>query len=107
MYFESNETEKEIYDIINQEGISIVLCDGGSKKNEFNLLSNLLKKGDIIMAHDYAPNEIFFKQKMINNYWNWLEIQDSDIDFVCKKNNLVPYMNEEFIEVAWVCKIKI
>jgi len=98
--------KEEIKEIIESEGVTLVLCDGGSKKNEFRLLSKFLKKGDVIMAHDYAPNEIYFNENIKNKIWNWLEIQDSDINDSCVKNNLLPYMDEEFKKVVWGCKIK-
>lgn len=96
----------EVIDFIRSKGTTLVLCDGGSKKNEFRLLSNYLKNGDVIMAHDYAPNEKYFQEHIVNKIWNWLEIQDSDIQDSCIKNNLVPFMDEEFRNVVWVCKIK-
>ena len=98
--------EQEIIDIIQSSGVTLVLCDGGSKKNEFRLLSDYLKVGDVIMAHDYAPNEKYFETHINNKIWNWLEIQDSDINESCLRNNLVPFMEEEFRKVVWVCKIK-
>lgn len=97
---------EEITSYIQSEGVTIVLCDGGSKKNEFRILSKLLKPGDIIMAHDYAPNESYFLEHIRNNIWNWLEIQDLDIEQPCIDNNLQPYMDEEFKKVVWACKIK-
>lgn len=104
--FLNDTTRAELFEYINGDGLTLVLCDGGSKKNEFRLISNLLKVGDIIMAHDYAPNPIYFESKMKNIFWNWLEIQDSDIEQSCLDNNLKPLLQESFIEVAWVCKIK-
>jgi hypothetical protein len=103
-----NKLEKgqEVIDIITSEGVTLVLCDGGSKKNEFVILSDYLKVGDVIMAHDYAPDETYFEEHINNKVWNWLEIKDSDIDESCTKNNLVPYMENDFREVVWVCKIK-
>ena len=101
-----NKYNNELINIIGQSGVTLVLCDGGSKKNEFNLISSLLKKGDVIMAHDYAPNEIYFQEHIKNKLWNWLEIQDSDINESCINNNLKPYMEEDFRKVVWVCKIK-
>lgn len=97
---------EEISSYIQNEGVTIVLCDGGSKKNEFRLLSKLLKLDDIIMAHDYSPNEDYFSKNINNKIWNWLEIQDSDIKQSCVENQLVPFMDEEFKKVVWVCKIK-
>lgn len=104
--YDKLENAQEVIDLITSEGTTLVLCDGGSKKNEFRLLSDFLKKGDVIMAHDYAPNEIYFNENIKNKIWNWLEIQDSDINDSCVRNNLLPYMDEEFKKVVWVCKIK-
>lgn len=101
------EHRKEIEDFIQQDGISLVLCDGGSKINEFRLLSSLLKIGDVIMAHDYAHDEEYFKNHIENKIWNWHEIQFSDIKESCEKNNLESYMNEDFQDVVWVCKVKV
>jgi len=106
MNFKDENSKNELINIIGQSGVTLVLCDGGSKKNEFNLISSLLKKGDVIMAHDYAPNEIYFQEHIKNKLWNWLEIQDSDIDESCISNNLKPYMEDDFRKVVWVCKIK-
>lgn len=98
--------ENEIPNYIKQEGPTIIFCDGGSKKNEFNILCPHLKIGDIIMAHDYSPNSEYFETYIKDNIWNWHEIQDSDIEESVKKYNLKPYMQEEFQKVVWVCKIK-
>jgi hypothetical protein len=101
------EEEKEkLINFIRKPGVTIVLCDGGSKKNEFNLLSEFLKEGDIIMAHDYAPSLEFSMEKMQNKIWNWHEILDADIEESCKKFNLTPFLQEEFLNVAWVCRQK-
>ena len=96
----------EIKDYIKREGKTIVLCDGGNKINEFNILSKLLKSGDVIMAHDYCTNEEVFNADFYNKIWNWLEIKDSDISEAVKKNKLKPFMQDEFDKVVWVCKIK-
>jgi hypothetical protein len=96
----------EINSYIQKDGVTVVLCDGGSKKNEFRILSDYLKVGDIIMAHDYSPNQEYFEKNVNNQIWNWLEIQDLDINESCLKNNLSPFMEDEFRKVVWVCKIK-
>lgn len=96
----------EIVNFITQEGPTIVLCDGGSKINEFNILSQYIKKGDIIMAHDYSKNYEYFEQNIKNKIWNWCEITESHIQVSSQINNLTPYMEEEFASVVWVCKIK-
>jgi len=102
----SSEDKLEILNLITSHNRVIILCDGGSKKNEFRMISDLIKQGDIIMGHDYSPNQEYFDQYMNGKKWNWMEIQDSDIEESVSKNNLKPYMNQNFLDVAWVCKIK-
>jgi len=101
--FANEQNKNEIVSFIQEQGITLLLCDGGCKKCEFNILSNHLKPNDIIMAHDYAPNAEYFKLYMENKIWNWHEIQDSDINESIKNYNLKPYMREEFLNVAWAC----
>jgi cephalosporin hydroxylase len=96
----------EIKNFIKQDGLTIILCDGGDKIKEFKLLSHFLKKGDIIMAHDYAPNQEYFDNYINGKIWNWLEIQDKDINESCMKHNLTPFMEYELRDVVWVGKIK-
>lgn len=105
MYNDLSE-EEEIKSFIQQSGPTIVLCDGGSKKNEFNILSRLLKPGDIIMAHDYSPSPEYFEEHINNKIWKWHEIQDSDIQHSIEAYNLEPFMQDAFQQVVWVCKIK-
>lgn len=105
--YESLVEKDEIKEFIQRPGTSIVICDGGSKKNEFRLLAPFLKPGDIIMAHDYAPNEEYFLEFIDGKIWNWFEIQDSHIESIVVKYNLQPYMQEEMQKVVWVCKIKV
>ena len=104
--YDKLENGEEIIDIITSDGTTLVLCDGGSKKNEFIILSDYLKISDVIMAHDYAPNQTYFQEHINNKIWNWMEIQDSDIDDSCQRNNLTPFMEQDFRDIVWACKIK-
>ena len=98
--------KQEVIDYINQDGITIVLCDGGNKVGEFNLLSNYIKNGDFIMAHDYADNRENFDLNYYGKIWNWHEISDNDINNSCIQNKLKSYNKEIFDSVVWVCKTK-
>lgn len=107
MFFQNYEgVNDELINLIIEEGVCLVLCDGGHKISEFNLLSKYIKSGDIIMAHDYADNIEHFKNNIEYKYWNWLEITDNDISNACLLNNLVSYRKDEFDKAVWVCKIK-
>lgn len=109
IFDDSHEKLKEtskIISYIQKRGVTLVLCDGGYKIGEFRALAPYIKKGDYIMAHDYSPNEEYFNFNIKNKYWNWLEIQDSDIIDIVNDCNLEPFLQEYFNNVAWVCKIK-
>lgn len=106
--FDSNYTvvQESVIDFIKRDGTTIVLCDGGNKIGEFNLLSNYIKTGDFILAHDYIDNSENFIQNYSKKIWNWHEISDYDIKDACDRNNLKSYNKEKFDSVVWVCKIK-
>lgn len=97
---------EEIENFLSADGINLILCDGGNKKKEFELLAKYLKPGDIIMAHDYAPNREVFDKEYLDKIWNWMEITDDHIKETCKKYNLKDYLPEIIKPYAWVAKIK-
>ena len=99
--FVFNEIENKIKDSKK----TLVLCDGGNLSREFNDFARVIKKGDIIMAHDYAPNKNIFQQKYKGKIWDWLEISDKDIQKSVDDFKLVDVHND-FNDVAWVCKKK-
>ena len=96
----------EIKSFIQSEGITLVLCDGDSKVNEFKQLSPLLKIGDVIMAHDYIFNRQIFESDFFEKIWNWCEVTDEDINQTCSEQNLKDFMMEDFEKIVWVCKRK-
>lgn len=106
--FDENYTQIKQYviDFIKDDGITIVLCDGGNKKLEFNLLSNYVKENDFIMAHDYCESYDVFEKKIKDKIWNWCEIIESDIEDCCQRNNLKFYNQDIFSNCVWVCKVK-
>ena len=102
-----SDVNHEVKNYITQEGITIVLCDGGLKKNEFNILSNFIKVGDFILAHDYAEDITDFEKRVNGKIWNWFEIQNSDIIESCLRNNLEYYEKDSFESAAWTCRKKV
>jgi hypothetical protein len=58
------------------------------------------------MLHDYIINEEEFELNFKNKIWNWHESKLSDIEESIIKNNLEPYLDEEFSKVVWGCFIK-
>lgn len=106
--FDSNyqSVKQEVIDFIQQDGVTLVLCDGGNKVGEFNILSNYIKQNDFIMAHDYIDTRENFNENYYEKIWNWHEISEGDIMNACERNNLKSYNKETFDSVVWVCKIK-
>lgn len=101
------DVDEEVKEYINKEGTTIVLCDGGWKIGEFNVLSKYIKSGDFILAHDYAENKEVFEEKIKGKIWNWHEISDSDINQATLENNLEIYNKDTFENVVWTCRRKI
>lgn len=95
-----------VEEYIKSEGPTLVLCDGGSKINEFKILAPYLKVGDIIMAHDYVDTKENFLENYKDKIWNWREIGEDHIQETCEKYNLKPFLQEHFNKAVWVCKIK-
>lgn len=92
---------------IKQDGLTVVLCDGGSKINEFKNLAPLIKSGDYIMCHDYAPNKEYHEKYMKEKIWHWMEIDDTRIYDAIVSNKLERAYFQNFIVSAWGCFKKI
>ena len=89
---------------IDREGKTIVFCDGGNKVNEFHYVSNMLKVGDIILAHDYAYDSNTFNTKLRDTVWNWFEIEYGKIQGACEANSLEKCeFTSRFEGKAWAC----
>lgn len=101
--FATNDVE---YLIETTDGPCLVLCDGGNKPREFQTYAPHLRSGDVIMAHDYAPDWDYFEREMRNQRWDWCEIQGHDIAPSCQLYDLVPHHQDAFQQVAWCCRRK-
>jgi 23S rRNA U2552 (ribose-2'-O)-methylase RlmE/FtsJ len=103
----SEEIINQIKDLISNGGKTLLLCDGGSKEVEFNLYSQFIKSGDVIMCHDYAhtPEEFSSITSQIN--WNCkFESRYDNIKGAVVTNNLEPYHYDTFKNVLWGSFIK-
>lgn len=103
----NEDIKNEIKNIIQREGKTLLLCDGGSKNQEFNLYSQFLKSGDVIMCHDYTdnPNEYLELQRRIN----WPHPPESnyeEIKSAIEINDLEPFYYEDFKNVLWGSFVK-
>ncbi len=96
----------EVENFIKEDGITIVLCDGGWKIGEFRVLSKLIKKSDFILAHDYSYSKEVYNTEIKNKIWNWCEIVESDIEQSVIENDLKSYNQHIFSQAVWVCKKK-
>jgi cephalosporin hydroxylase len=100
------EKPERIVPYIQSEGTTLVLCDGGHKIGEFNMIAPHIKVGDYIMAHDYIDTWENYLENYVDKIWNWCEIEEKYISKVSENENLVHYNKENFDKVVWVCKIK-
>ena len=98
--------KQDVVDFIQQDGLTIVLCDGGWKIGEFKIFSKLIKDGDFILAHDYSISKEIYETDIKDKIWNWCEITESDIQESVVENNLKFYNQDKFSQAVWVCKVK-
>jgi len=98
--------KQEVIEFIQSEGVTVVLCDGGDKVGELEIISKYLKEGDFIFAHDYCSTPQKFNEDINGKIWNWHEVSDSDIEQICLENGLEDYDREIFESVVWSSKIK-
>jgi cephalosporin hydroxylase len=98
--------KQEVVDFVQQDGLTIVLCDGGWKIGEFKIFSKLIKNGDYILAHDYSISKEIYESEIKDKIWNWCEITESDIQESVIENNLKSFKEDKFSQAVWVCKVK-
>jgi cephalosporin hydroxylase len=98
--------KQEVVDFVQQDGLTIVLCDGGWKIGEFKIFSKLIKNGDYILAHDYSISKEIYESEIKDKIWNWCEITESDIQESVIENNLKSFEEDKFSQAVWVCKVK-
>lgn len=70
------------------------LIDGGDKEKEFNFYSDIVKAGEIIMAHDFAPDSDGANYLKQNNIWYWWESKLEGLD-------LTNFSKHEDFENIW------
>ena len=97
---------ERIVPYIQEEGTTIVFCDGGHKVGEFNSIAPHIKKGDYILAHDYIDTWENYQENFKDKIWNWCEVEEKYIQDISVKENLEFYNKEDFGKIVWVCKIK-
>jgi hypothetical protein len=103
------ETEcfNEIAEHIGRPGKTLMLCDGGFKEREFNEFSKYLKKGDIILLHDYKKDNDLFEEAMA--FWQWpyyAEAHYAAIEDCVREIGLEEYESQTFNFHFWGSYIK-
>jgi hypothetical protein len=98
---------KEIIELINQNGKTLLICDGGNKTKEFNEFSKYLKKDDVIILHDYKQDTQSWKNA--TEYWQWpygFETEYDSIKDAIIQNNLEEFNNRNANFFMWGSFIK-
>jgi len=92
-----------INEFVPTKGKVLILCDGGNKVYEFNLISDYIKPGDFIMAHDYISDKDKFESEYLDKIWNFHEVCFDDIRLAVERNNLELYTSVDFDKYVWAC----
>ena len=102
----------EIRKLIQQEGRTILLCDGGKKHLEVILYSQYLKPKDVLMCHDYvddANQESLHQASRFQKEVNWKFASECTWNMISEhidKNNLATWRYEEHKKIMWGSFIK-
>ena len=82
----SIQTYDKILKILNGKKLSFLFLDGDhtydGTKNDFNMYSNLVKKGGIIAFHDIAPNGIEERVGGVPIFWNEIKLLYNYKEFI-------------------------
>jgi len=90
-------TNYHIEDIILSKGRCLILNDGGLKVPEFHRFAKVMKKGDIMLSHDYYKG----REKSSAGTVIILDVEDC-----INENNLEIIKEKLFDEAIWLCVIK-
>jgi hypothetical protein len=90
---------KDMINLIQNDGRVLVLCDGGHKMNELTFFAPMLKRGDLIGAHDYSEHGKA-------EHWVTSEIDGTMINKFCEDRNIKEIMADVFHHVAWTIREK-
>lgn len=91
--------------LIQSPGRTVMFCDA-TKIDEFNLYSDRLKSGDVILVHDYAHDQRDYQRMRDQRIWRTCDITYKNIEAACRRNHLEPLFADMFRTAAWGCFIK-
>jgi hypothetical protein len=83
-------------------GPTLVLCDGDDRAGEFGALAAALKSGDVIMAHDYAPDAEYLRRHAGATGWRWLEFTDADAAAPAARHGLTAWRQDAMLGAHWL-----
>ena len=95
------ESHQELVEFIRRPATTMILCDGGYKPAELKAVVGIAKPGDIVLAHDYAPNRQVFKSKIRGKRWNWCELTDADL----QATGIRPIDLAKLRDAMWFCGV--
>jgi hypothetical protein len=97
-----------IKQLVSTPGRCLVFCDGGNKEREISTFCSLLKKGDIILCHDYVKTLAVMQDKSIVGNWPeaQYESQWKNIGPALEQNNFLAFEELTMQKAMWGCFIK-
>jgi hypothetical protein len=104
--FDAPFTTAEIARLIQEPGVTLLVCDGPDKVAEVTRFAPYLKTGDLVMAHDYAESRDVFDRTQHGRTWNYCEITEADIAGVVAAHRLDAVCPDVLAPGAWMCKVK-
>ncbi len=91
----SAEIQAEIANLIQMNGQTVLLCDGGNKVREMHDFASTMKPGDIIAAHDYIASP-----EAKGRVWRTSEITLEDVSDLL--HECEQWRTDWFDQAAWL-----
>lgn len=91
---------------IQNDGTTIVFCDGGNKIHDFINYTPLIKKGDYICVHDYCVDRNTFTEEYYKKIWNYCRLTEFDIKGISDEYGLIN-VYDNLQKGMWRVKMKI
>jgi hypothetical protein len=88
--------------LVARPGRCVLFCDGGDKEREVRELCPLLKRGDLILAHDYV-REV---GDHLRYGWPGYETVRANVQAALDENGFIPHVEETMASAMWGCWMK-
>lgn len=95
----------EIGRMLEGEGVSVLVCDGGDKVGDATRFAEHLKPGDYVLLHDYAESRETFARDIDGKLWSWCEVTEDALRELDARG-FEEVLADVLHPAVWTCRTK-